>query len=60
MTTNIITDAQRALLKEIELDPIALARLKEKCHWESMSVFAVLEQWGDPRNWDQPARPPTE
>lgn len=39
------------LMGEIKDDPLALRLLKDKCKWEQMGMYAVLQEWGDPREW---------
>ncbi|MHA1962734.1 MAG: hypothetical protein ACW99U_21300 [Candidatus Thorarchaeota archaeon] len=46
-----ITILEEQLMLEIVSDPTALQLLKDKCSWERMSRYAVLREWGDPRNW---------
>ena len=46
-----ITEAERALMREIAADPVAAELLTHKCRWEAMSRYAVLREWGDPREW---------
>jgi hypothetical protein len=47
----MITKEDKELMAEIVADSIALRLLKDKCVWEAMSRYAVLSEWGDPRNW---------
>jgi hypothetical protein len=47
----MITEEDKKLMEEIVKDPKALQLLKDKCNWEHMSRYAVLEEWGDPREW---------
>lgn len=49
----IITEKDEKLLEEIKKDPKAFERLKAKARWEEMTLFAVLIDYGDPRNWEQ-------
>lgn len=46
-----ITKEDEALMDEIRQDPIAYELLRNKCKWEAMGQFAVLSEWGDPREW---------
>lgn len=46
-----ITKADMDLMAEIKKDAAAFALLQAKCRWEQMPLYAVLEQWGDPRGW---------
>jgi hypothetical protein len=46
-----ITMLDKQLMLEIIEDPVALELLKDKCRWEAMSRYAVLKEWGDPREW---------
>lgn len=39
------------LMGEIKDDPLALKLLIQKCKWEQMGRYAVLQEWGDPREW---------
>lgn len=48
---SVITDKERALMREVSADPIAASLLTHKCRWEGMSRYAVLKEWGDPRKW---------
>jgi len=48
----MITEEDKKLMEEIKLDPEAYERLKAKAMWEQISLFAALEDYGDPRNWD--------
>jgi hypothetical protein len=48
-----IKPEDRKLMAEIrEEDPEAYQRLRDKAQWEQMSLYAVLEGWGDPRGWE--------
>ena len=49
--SSIITQEDKDLMNEIRQDPEANRRLKEKAKWEAMTLFAVLKEWGDPREW---------
>lgn len=46
-----ITAADKALMAEVNSDPAALWRLRQKARWEGMSLYGVLSEWGDPRTW---------
>jgi hypothetical protein len=46
-----ITDRQRALMAEVRADARAYELLRHKCRWEGMGQYAVLAEWGDPRQW---------
>ena len=47
----MITDKDRELLEEIKKDPDAFENLKAKARWEAMTLFGVLKDYGDPRQW---------
>lgn len=47
-----ISKEDEKLLKEIQADEKAYQLLRDKCEWEQMSLYAVLREWGDPREWD--------
>ena len=47
----MITEDDRKLLEEIKNDSDAYERLQAKARWEKITVFAVLRDYGDPRNW---------
>ena len=46
-----VTDKEKQLFEEIKKDPKAYEKLKTKCRWEHMTIFAVLRDYGDPRKW---------
>jgi hypothetical protein len=48
-----ITDRQRAIMAAVRADPAAYERLRDKCRWEGMGQYAVLAEWGDPREWSR-------
>ena len=48
-----ITEAEKKLYAEVQADPVAYQRLRDKARWEHMTLFAILREWGDPRKWDQ-------
>jgi hypothetical protein len=60
MSVELVSDPIKVLLRAIETDPVAFARLKDKAHWENMSIVGILERWGDPRTWEPPAHPPSK
>jgi len=45
------TIEERAILREVMVDPLARRLLKNKQRWEQMGALAVLREWGDPRKW---------
>ena len=46
-----ITILDKQLMAEIIENPIAFRLLKDKSRWEGMTLYAVLQEWGDPREW---------
>lgn len=48
---SFITKEVRDLREAIRHDPVLDERLLDKCRWENMSVWQVLEEWGDPKDW---------
>ena len=49
--SSIITQEDKDLMNEIKQDPEAYQRLKNKAKWEHMTLYGVLKEWGDPREW---------
>ena len=50
-TGSVITEEDINLMNEIKQDPKAYQRLKDKAKWEHMTLYGVLKEWGDPREW---------
>ena len=50
-TFEVTISKAHILFNEIKNDPAALQWLKDKAKWEHMTLFQVLECWGDPRKW---------
>lgn len=48
----LITDKEKKLFEEISKDEKAFALLRDKAEWEGMSLYGVLYEWGDPREWN--------
>ena len=46
-----ITLKDERLMEEIMHDATAYELLRNKCRWEAMGKFAVLREFGDPREW---------
>ncbi len=49
--SSIITKEDKLLMEEIRKDPKAYQKLKDKAKWEHMTLYGVLKEWGDPREW---------
>jgi len=47
----MITPEDEKLMIEIQQDKEAYEKLKAKARWEQMSLYAVLKDYGDPREW---------
>ena len=50
-TGSVITEEDINLMNEIKQDPKAYQRLKDKAKWEHITLYGVLKEWGDPREW---------
>lgn len=48
---SVITQEEIDLMNEIKKDSNAYQRLKDKAKWEHMTLYGVLKEWGDPREW---------
>ena len=51
-TDRIITQEDIDLMKAVKEDSEAYQRLKDKARWESMTLYGILKEWGDPREWN--------
>ena len=47
----MITKKDKELMEKIRQNPDAYKKLKAKAQWERITIFAVLKDYGDPRNW---------
>jgi hypothetical protein len=47
----MITPKDEKLMIEIQQDKEAYEKLKAKARWEQMPLYAVLKDYGDPREW---------
>lgn len=45
---------EKAQMAQIEANSAAYERLKAKSKWEGMTLYGVLREWGDPRQWPNP------
>ena len=51
MAKEIVNVSTKSLFEEIKKDPDAFQKLRDKASWEHISLYAVLNEYGDPRKW---------